>query len=113
MSRLITIYLVIEAIAVALYCWLLWGWMGWKAVGPNAFPGSPDAAWLYSSSLEYCRWATGFVEGVWIGGIACVLFLRSGANQGPIRLRNAVSVTLLAVPPAFLIAGHILEGRVT
>jgi hypothetical protein len=63
--------------------------------------------------LEYCRWATGFLEGVWLGGIACVLVVRSSGDQSPMRLRNAVSVTLLALPPVFLIAGHILEGRVT
>jgi hypothetical protein len=113
MSRLVATYLAIEGIAIALYCWLLWGWIGWKAVGPHAFPGSPDASWLYFRSLEYCRWATGFLVGVWVGGVVCVLMLRLSANNDSMRIRNVVSVTLIAGPPVFLIAGHILEGRVT
>jgi hypothetical protein len=112
MSRLITLYLGLEAIAIAVYCWLLRGWIGWKSVGPAAFPGSPDASWLYSSASQGYQWATGFLEGVWLAGIVGALILKAPTAQPNSRLRNSLLIAIGVLPPGVLVVGHLLEGRI-
>jgi hypothetical protein len=113
MTRFPIIYLAVEAIAVAVYGWLLWRWMGWKTIGSNAFPGSPDARWLYFNSLENFQLATGFLQGLWIGGIVYVFALQADLHQCPMRVRNTLRAALIVLSPVALIAGHILETHAT
>ncbi len=95
MTRVLSFYLVLELLVIFVFCRALWLWLGWKLGGPNAFPGSPDARWLYSNAYSGYHWANGLPEGVWLGGIACVIAARCvSPDQRLSRLRNALSVAI-------------------
>jgi hypothetical protein len=112
MTRVLSFYLVFELLVILVFCWALWLWLGWKPGGPNAFPGSPDAGWLYSNAYSGYHWANGLLEGVWLGGLAFVVAVRRvSPDQRLSRLRNALSVAIAFTPPACLIVGHILESH--
>jgi hypothetical protein len=78
-------YVAFEAVAIALYCWFLWRWVEWKSLGPNAFPGSPDAFALYFHALSRHQWSTALLEGIWLGGIACAVPSLFAPNQNQSR----------------------------
>lgn len=106
-----SVYLAIEVLFISFYARCLFVWLGWKPGGPYQFPGSPDAGALYSDALDTYRWASGFLAGLWIGGIACLFLSRFLSPRGAsTALTNALAVALLFLPPAALIAGHIFRG---
>jgi hypothetical protein len=112
MTRALSLYLVFEVLVILVFCWALWLWLGWKPGGPSAFPGSPDAGWLYANAYAGYHWATGLLEGVWLGGIAYVVLVRRVASdRESSRLRNVLFIAIAVTPIACLIAGHILESR--
>jgi hypothetical protein len=112
MTRVLSYYLACELFIVLIFCWALWLWMGWKPGGPDAFPGSPDASLLYSNAYSGYHWANGLLQGVWLGGIACIVAVRRvSSDQELSRVRNVLSVAIALTPPACLIVGHILESH--
>ena len=69
-------------------------------------------AGLYGNAYAGYNWATGLLEGVWLGGIACVVLVRRVASDpGGSRLRYVLCVSIAVTPIACLIAGRILESR--
>jgi hypothetical protein len=84
MTRVLSFYLAFEIFIILVFCWALWLWLDWKPVGPNAFPGSPDAGWMYGNAYAGYHWANGLLEGVWLGHrIDCVG--RQAARNGQTR----------------------------
>ncbi|HXM28292.1 MAG TPA: hypothetical protein VN957_19875 [Chthoniobacterales bacterium] len=112
MTRVLSVYLALQVFIMVIFSWALWLWMGWKPMGPSAFPGSPDATLLYSNAYSGYHWANGLLEGVWLGGIAGVVLVRRASSaQGPSRFRNVLCIAIIVGPIACLIAGHIFESR--
>jgi hypothetical protein len=110
MTRALSVYFAVEVLFISFYGWCLFTWLGWKPGGPYQFPGSPDAGWLYSNALETYHWASGFLAGLWIGGIAC-LFLSRFVLPRPVStaFTKSLVVAIILLPSAALIAGNIIE----
>jgi hypothetical protein len=111
MTRALSIYLAIEGLIIGLYYWKLQIWLGWKPVGPDAYPRSPDASWLYFSANDSYQWSSGLLMGVWLGGIASVLLCRREFSKpGTSTLHKALVIALFILPVITLIAGHMVEA---
>ena len=110
MRLAITIYSLLVAGFVACYCFVTLAWLDAKAVGPDAFPGSPDWSGTYFSQLEGYIWLRGVLVGLAIGAVSLLAFVRAGAVgplASPYRFMLLASVLL---PTIALVVGF-LVGR--
>jgi hypothetical protein len=112
MRRILVFFLLIELLATAFYCWSAWQWFDWRAVGPNAFPGSPDAFfYAHSAFSDYLR-AQGFMLGGILGGVA-VAFLVSISHGAQItKSTRALQISIVLLPVAVLASVYVIGARV-
>jgi len=100
------VFLATETLAVMLYAWQSFAWYGWKAVGPDAFPGSPDAIYNYRIAERWSGWLEGVVVGLLIGAIAFCL-ARSGQVSQPTWPQKLAMHSTWILPLAALLAVNV------
>jgi hypothetical protein len=105
MKRIAAGYIVVEAVALGLYWFALYGWLSAKPVGRYAFPGSPDWSFQYSQSLIHYVWLAGAGFGLSVGGIALGLVIRTQPTR--LRLVQGLLSVLLALS---VVGGWVLES---
>lgn len=107
MQRTISIYLVLVVVAVGWYCRAAIGWADSSLAGPNAFPGSPDWAYIYGSSLQRYFWMSGMLVGLAIGGATLLAASRAASGTG--RGQQAMAVAATVIPVLALAIGNAYE----
>lgn len=103
------IYAATVATGVAIFAWSTYGWYGWLRVGAGAFPGSPDAVYLYSTSQQRFSWTGGLVAGLGIGALALMTMQRDLART---RAEAVIASLSVVVPLVALLAAVALEPDV-
>ena len=97
----------IELLVIAGFAWCSWVWLGWSKVGPDAFPGSPDAAYLYYSSQHAALWSERLVIGTWaFAGLSLAMCSRSPSRRKEIS--PAIGGALIALPVFAVLTSHLL-----
>jgi hypothetical protein len=101
----------VELLVIAGFARYSWVWLGWSKVGPNAFPGSPDAAYLYYSSQQAAMWSERLLIGTWaFAGLSLAICLRSPARRKEIV--PAIAGALIALPVLAVLTSHLLGASV-
>jgi hypothetical protein len=96
-----------EFLIIASFARCSWIWLGWSKVGPDAFPGSPDAAYLYYSSQQAAMWSERLLIGTWVfAGVSLAICLRSPSKRKEIG--PAIAVAVVALPVLALLTSHLL-----
>lgn len=99
------ILLLAQVIGAAAFAWRYIVWSGWEQVGPDAFPGSPDAALLYENARWSYQWSAVALCMLWGAGLIALLVSRrlklpSAQNWGSALLGRVA----VAMPPVFAFA---------
>jgi len=98
MRRALILFLTVEIFVVGLYAWRAYVWYGWRQVGPDAFPGSPDAVYLYQSAERSSTWIEGLVVGILIGAVGISLSYRASSYQPGSKAEAALRAAICVVP---------------
>lgn len=94
LERLGLVLLVAAELCAAIYCcWELSAFRGWQRADPSMLRTSPDAAYLYQSTLSSVEAARGFLAGLL--GTALVLAAFSAVSRG--RITSTLETLLRAV----------------
>ena len=102
MRRPLILFLATELVAIALYTWQAIGWYGWKLLGPDAFPDSPDAAHLYRMAEKGTNWSEGLVVGLLAGAISLFFAARFDQQARP-QSGTALRWAICLLPVASLV----------
>lgn len=112
MRRTLVFFLLIESFAEAFYCYSAWQWFEWRAAGPNAFPGSPDAFFYFRSALsDYLR-AQGIMFGVLIGGVGVALLASISQGAQITKSTRVLQISILLFPVAVLASVYFIDVHV-
>jgi hypothetical protein len=71
-DRAFVALLVVEILVILVFAWRSWLWLGWSKIGPDAFPGSPDAAYLYYACQRGAIWSARLLVCTWIAVVSLV-----------------------------------------
>ena len=109
MRKTIAIYLSLVVAATILYGFTVFRWIDSKAVGLHAFPGSPDWAYMYGSSLERYFWLSGMLFGLALGGVALFAYARSSPSVSKPRWESGMIIASVVILIAALAVGYSAE----
>lgn len=112
MRRILSLYLVLVVVGVLCYCLAVAGWTNSKAVGPHAFPGSPDWGYMYGSSLERYFWMSGMLFGLSLGAVALLASGRASESMAQGKWVRAMAIASVAIPAMALAVGHFYETSI-
>jgi hypothetical protein len=108
MRRILFFVAATELLAAAIYGWSAWVWFGWRAVGPNSFPGSPDAFFYARSALSSYLQAQGFILGGIPGGVAVALMASMSDGAQITNSTRALQITVALLPVTVLAAVYVI-----
>lgn len=112
MRRILGFFLLIELLTAAFYCWSAWQWFDWRATGPNAFPGSPDAFILARSAFYDYLQAQGIMLGEIPGGVAIAFFASISRGAQIMKSTRALQIGIVLLPVAVLVSVYVIGVRV-
>jgi hypothetical protein len=107
MRRAFLALLLVELLVITGFAWRSWVWLEWSKLGPDAFPGSPDAAYLYYTCQRAALWSGRFLIGTWIFAGASLAICSTSPSRRT-EISPAVGGALVALPVAALLISHLL-----
>jgi hypothetical protein len=83
-------------------------WFGWAAAGPKAFPGSPDAAYLYDSAKHGVFWSEGLLVGLWLGSLGALYISREAFESANWKAVSLLRILIVFTPIIALATAKII-----
>jgi hypothetical protein len=108
MQAALLVLLIVEVLASAFYCLRSWVWLGWQQTGPEAFPGSPDAYYLYESAMLGASWSGGLLIGLWVGSAGAVVASQVSTPKPHPRGVRTISGAVVALPALAFVSAKVL-----